>query len=103
MELLKGVALGDPLRAEGHVNDAPTRREVLRHVCGRTRIDGAPKRDESALSKMWRDLVDRLLEDRHRRPEELVHRRTDDDHKVVGPLDHRATRPEAESTGRQDL
>ena len=48
------------------------------------------------------DLVDGLLEDRHRRPEELVDRRADDDDELLGPLDHRAVGAELEATGRQD-
>jgi hypothetical protein len=33
----------------------------------------------SVPSRVWRDLVDGLLEDRHRQSPELVHRRADDD------------------------
>ena len=78
-ELLEGVALGDPLRAERHVDAAAALGEVLGDVAGRARIDGAAQDDERAVAQVRRDLVDGPLEDRHRRPEELVDRRPDDD------------------------
>ena len=65
-QLLEGVALGDPLRAERDVDDAAALGEVLGDVAGRARVDRAPERDERALAEVRRDLVDRLLEDRHR-------------------------------------
>ena len=52
---------------------------------------------------MRRDLVDGLLEDRHRWAQELVDRGADDDHEVVGPLDQVARRAECQTAGRQDL
>ena len=48
--------------------------EVLGDVGGRARVDGAAQDDERAVAEVRGDLVDRPLEDRHRRPEELVDR-----------------------------
>ena len=62
--------------------------EVLGDVGRRGRVDGASKGDERALAEERRDLVDRLLEDRHRRAEELVDRRPDDDDERHRPRDH---------------
>ena len=101
VELLERVALGDPLRAERDVDAAAALGEVLGDVAGRARVDGAPQDDQGAVAEVRRDLVDGLLEDRHRRAEELVDRRADDDHEVVGPLDHRAVRAEREPAGRR--
>ena len=103
VELLERVALGDPLRAERDVDGAAALGQVLGDVAGRARVDGAAKRDQGALAQVRRDLVDRLLEDRHRRSQELVDRRADDDDEVVRPLDHRAARAERQPTGGQDL
>ena len=79
VELLEGVALGDPLRAERDVDAAAALGEVLGHVLGRARVDGAAQDDQRAVAEVRRDLVDGPLEDRHRRAEELVDRRADDD------------------------
>ena len=49
------------------------------------------------------DLVDRLLEDRHRRAQELVDRGADHDDEVIRAADHRAVRPERQAAGRQQL
>ena len=48
--------------------------QVLGDVAGRARVDRAAQDDEGAVAQVRRDLVDGLLEDRHRRPEELVDR-----------------------------
>ena len=82
VELLERVALGDPLRAEGDVDHGSRARRGAGRRSRRARIDGASKGDERAVAEVRRDLVDRLLEDRHRRPEELVDRRADDDDEV---------------------
>ena len=103
VELLEGMALGDPLRAERHVDPAAALGEVLRDVAGRARVDGAAQGDQRPVAEVRRDLVDGLLEDRHRWPEELVDRGADDDDEVVRPLDHRAVGAEREPAGRQDL
>ena len=103
VELLERVALGDPLRAERHVDPRAALGEMLRDVLGRARVDGAAQDDEGAVAEVRRDLVDGLLEDRHRRAEELVDRRADDDDELLGPFDHRAVRAEAEPAGREDL
>ena len=60
------------------------------------RTTSAPSRRCGAI---W---LDGLLEDRHRRAEELVDRRADDDDELVGPLDHRAVGAELETSRRQD-
>ena len=52
---------------------------------------------------MRRDLVDGLLEDRHRRSEELVDRRADDHDQLVGPADHLGVGSQLEPAGRQEL
>ena len=103
VELLERVALGDPLRAERDVDGAAALGQVLGDVAGRARVDGAAQGDQGAVAQVRRDLVDGLLEDRHRRAEELVDRRADDDDEVVRPLDHRAVGAEREPAGRQDL
>ena len=103
MQLLERMALGDPLGAEGDVHRAAALGEVLGHVAGRARVDGAPQGHQGAVTEMRRDLVDRLLEDRHRWAEEFVDRGADDDHEVIGPLDHRAVGPEGEAARREDL
>ena len=74
VELLERVALGDPLRAERDVDAAAALGQVLGDVAGRARVDGAPQDDQRAVAEVRRDLVDGLLEDRHRRAEELVDR-----------------------------
>ena len=104
VELLERVALGDPLGAEGDVDRAPRSARCCGDVDGRSGIDGAAEHDEGAVAEMRRDLVDRLLEDRHRRAEELVDRGADDDHEsasVRSIID--AVRPEGEAARRQDL
>ena len=74
VELLERVALGDPLRAERDVDAAAALREGCGDVRGRARVDGAAQDDEGAVAEVRRDLVDRPLEDAHRRAEELVDR-----------------------------
>ena len=98
VELLERVALGDALGAERDVDPAAALGEVLADVGGRARVDRAAQDDERAIAEVRRDLVDRPLEDRHRRPEELVDRRADDDDQRVGPRDHLA--PSAPSSRR---
>ena len=100
-ELLERVALGDPLRAERDVDAAAALGEVLGDVAGRARVDGAAQDDQRAVAQVRRDLVDGLLEDRHRWAEELVDRRADDDDELVGPRDHRAVGAELEPAGRR--
>ncbi len=103
MELLEGMTLGDPLRAERDIDPAAALGEVLGDIAGRARVDRAAQGDQRPVAQVRRDLVDGLLEDRHRRAEELVDRRADDDHQLVGPGDHRAVGAEGETPGREDL
>ena len=100
-ELLEGMALGDPLRAERDIDLAATAREVLRHICRRARVDGAPKDDERSIAQVRCDLIDRLLEHGHGRTEEFVDRGPDDDHEIGCSLDHRAVGAEGQSSGRR--
>ncbi len=103
VELLEGVALGDALRAERDIDRAAGFLEMLRHVLGRARVDGAAQDHQGAVAQVRGDLVDGLLEDRHRWPEELVDRRADDDDELVRALDHRAVGAEVQAAGGQDL
>ena len=102
-ELLEGVALGDPLRAERDVDAAAALGEVLGDVAGRARDRRCCAGRRARLAEVRRDLVDGLLEDRHRRPEELVDRRPDDDDELRRPPDHRAVGAEGQAAGRQEL
>ena len=52
----------------------PRAGEVLGDVGGGARVDRAPQDDQRAVAEVRRDLVDGLLEDRHRGAEELVDR-----------------------------
>ena len=88
-QLLERVTLRDPLRAEGDVDVPASLHEPLGDELRRARIDRAPQHDQAALTDVRRDLDDRLLEDRHRRSQELVHRRPDDDEQAVGATHHR--------------
>ena len=102
-ELLERVPLGDALRAERDVDPAAALGEVLGDVARRPRVDRAPEHDEGAVAQMRRDLVDGLLEDRHRGAEEFVDGRPDDDDEPIGSPDHRPVGPELEPAGREDL
>jgi len=76
--------------------------QVLGDVRGRPRVDRAAQHDQRPVAQVGGDLADGLLEDRHRRPEELVDRGADDDDELIRALDHRRVGPELEATRRQD-
>ncbi len=97
------MSLGDPLRTEGDVDHATALDEVLGDIRRRAGIDGASKGHQRAVAQERGDLIDRLLEDRHRWPEELVDRRPDHDHQGHRPGDHLAGRPELEASSREDV
>jgi len=102
-QLLQGVALGDPLRAEGDVHGATGFGQMLAHVGRGARVDGAPEDDESAVPEVRGDLVDGLFEDRHRWPQELVDGCPDDHDQGVRALDHGAVGAKLEPPGGEDL
>ena len=93
-ELLERVALGDPLRAEGDVDAAAALREVparrTRWCPGRPCCAGRPACRRGGAGAIC---VDRLLEERHRRAQELVDRRPDDDDERVGAAERSPARP----------
>ena len=103
MQLLEGMAFRDALGAERHVHGASGIGEVLGDIAGGPGIDGAPQDHERAVAQVRGDLVDRLLEDRHRWAQELVDRCPDDDNQTVGATDHRTVGAQLQPAGRQDL
>ena len=52
---------------------------------------------------MRRDLVDGLLEDRHRRSQEFVDRRSNDHDQLVGAADHLGVGSQLQPAGRKEL
>ena len=102
-ELLERVTFGDPLGAEDDVDPVATVGQVLGDVLGRARVDGASEHDQRAVPEVRRDLVDGSLEDRHRRPEELVDRGTDHHDHGIGPVQDRGVIGQLEATGGQQL
>ena len=69
----------------------------------RARIDRAPQDNQRAVPEMRRDLVDGLLEDRHRGSQEFVDRRSNDDDQLVGAADHLRVRAELQPACRKEL
>ena len=101
-QLLEGVALGDPLRAERDVHLEPAILEGRGDVLRRARVHGAAQDDERTVRDVRRDLVHRPLEHAHGWAQELVHGRADHQDHGVRAGHHRGGRAHLEAAGRED-
>ena len=102
-ELLESVALGDPLRTECHPHLPAAIREGLRDVGSGPGVDRAAEHHERPVAEVRRHALHGLLEQRHRRAQELVHGRPDDDDEDAGPADERRRGRQDQAPSRQNL
>ena len=100
-DLLQGVALGNPLRAERDVDLQSVVDEAPLNELGRPRIDRAAEDDQRAVDDVGGQLVDRPLVDPHRWVHELVDRRPNDHHDDLAVPDQFGAAAKAEPPGRQ--